>query len=792
VDPLATARVQQPLRSLAQRRYESTAMAQPPTGVGGGSPSRRPEGRRTARVGEKGTILMTRYRAWTVSFAAIAAFACGGAPPTVSAPPLPTPSPAPLAPIAPAPDVRMNPFLERSPLLYQAPPFDRIQDADYEPAIDEGMKQQLTEIAKIADQTDPPTFDNTVVAMERSGDLLTRVTKVFSAMTGANTNDVLQKVEQSVAPKLAAHQDAIYLNPKLYGRVKALHDRPEGLDEASRYLVERYHRDFVRAGAELSDADKAQLRELNKEESTLSTDFTQRLLAANKAGAVVVDSQAEIKGLSQGDLAAAAEAAKGRKLDGKWIVTLQNTTQQPAQASLEDRGARERLFSASTRRAERGDANDTRGLVQRLAELRARKAKLLGYPNWAAYTLADQMAETPAAAIKLLTDMVPAAMAKARAEAAKMQALIDRKEKPRFKLAPWDWQFYSEKVRKAEYALDDAEIKPYFELDRVLRDGVFLAANRLYGLTFQERRDLPAYDPDVRIFEVLGPDGKSFALFYADYFKRDNKSGGAWMSSYVDQAGLLDTHPVVFNVCNFTRPAPGQPALLSFDDVTTMFHEFGHALHGLLSSVKYPTLASTNVPRDLVEFPSQFNEHWATEPTVFASYAKHYQTGAPIPAALAQKIVASRKHNQGYALSEYLGAALLDMAWHTLPDGVAPGDVDGFEAAALHRYKVDFPLVPPRYGTSYFAHIWGGGYSAGYYAYLWSEVLAHDAYRWFVENGGMTRENGERFRQMILSRGHTSEMAPLYRAFRGKDPSVEPLLEHRGLKTETTVRAARK
>jgi peptidyl-dipeptidase Dcp len=465
------------------------------------------------------------------------------------------------------------------------------------------------------------------------------------------------------------------------------------------------------------------------------------------------------------------------------VLALQNTTQQPAQVSLQSRAVRERLFRASADRAERGDANDTRAIVQRLAQLRAHKAKLLGYPTWAAYVLVDEMAETPAKAVKLLTDMAPAGVSKAHAEAARMQALVDAdKKQGGFKLAPWDWQFYAEQVRKTDYALDDAEVKPYLELDRVLRDGVFFAAHELYGLTFQERHDLPVYQPDVRVFEVFDADGKSLALFYADYFKRDNKRGGAWMDTFVDQSGLLGTRPVVFNVCNFTKPAPGQPALLSFWEVTTMFHEFGHALHGMFSNVKYPRLTGTSVPRDFVEFPSQFNEHWAREPRVFANYAKHYKTGAPMPAELAAKIEKASKHGQGFAFTEYVSAALLDLAWHTLPDGTPPQDVDKFETDALHRFHVDFPLVPPRYRTSYFAHVWGGGYSAGYYAYLWSEVLAHDAFRWFVEHGGMTRANGDRFREMILSRGRTQEMAPMYRAFRGKEPSVEPLLEFRGLK----------
>ncbi|MCE5233177.1 MAG: peptidyl-dipeptidase Dcp [Xanthomonadaceae bacterium] len=678
-----------------------------------------------------------------------------------------------------------NPFFARSTLPFQAPPFDKIKDADYQPALEEGMKRHLAEIGKIANNRAPATFDNTVLAMERSGTLLTRVAKVFFAITQANTNDTLQKVEEAEAPKLAAHQDAIYLNPKLFARVQAIYDHRDGLKPDQKFLVERYERDFVHAGAKLSEADKQKLRALNQEESKLSTEFQNRLLAAAKAGALVVSDKAELAGLSDGEIAAAAEAAKARKLDGKWVLPLQNTTQQPAQVELQDRAVRERLFKASTERAEHGDANDTRAIIQRLAQLRAEKAKLIGFPTYAAYALDTQMAKTPQNAEKLMTDMVPAVMAKAQGEADRMQALIDQQQGG-FKLAPWDWQYYAEQVRKAEYALDESQIKPYFELDRVLKDGVFFAANKMYGLTFKERHDIPVYQPDVRVFQVYDKDGKPLALFYADYFKRDNKSGGAWMDSFVDQSGLFATRPVVFNVCNFTKPAPGQPALLSFDDVTTMFHEFGHALHGMFSNVQYPTLAGTNVPRDFVEFPSQFNEHWATEPSVFANYAKHYQTGAPMPQALVDKIKKSRTFNQGFATLEYLEAALLDMAWHTLPADAPLQDADRFEADALKRFGVAMPDVPPRYRSSYFAHIWGGGYSAGYYAYLWSEVLDHDAYYWFREHGGMTRENGQRFRDMVLSRGSTEDMAAMYRAFRGRDPSVEPLLEQRGLKPETT------
>ncbi len=495
---------------------------------------------------------------------------------------------------------------------------------------------------------------------------------------------------------------------------------------------------------------------------------------------MVVDDKAQLDGLSEGEIAAAAQAAQARELDGKWVLALQNTTQQPAQASLKDRTLRERLFQSSITRAEHGDRNDTREIVKRLAQLRAERAKLLGFPTLAAYVLDDQMAKTPAAATKLLSDLVPAATSKARGEATKMQQLIDA-QRGGFKLAPWDWQYYAEQVRKAEYALDESQLKPYLELDRVLRDGVFFAANQLYGLTFQERKDLPVYHPDVRVFEVSDAGGASIGLWYCDYFKRDNKSGGAWMDAFVSGAGLLDTKPVVFNVANFSKPAAGQPALLSFTDVTTMFHEFGHALHGLLTQVEYPRLAGTNVPTDFVEFPSQFNEHWALYPSVLAHYARHYRTGQPMPQALVEKLKRARTFNQGFVTTEYLAAALLDMAWHTLPAGSQRPDVDAFEAEALKHFQVDLPEVPPRYRTTYFAHIWSSGYAANYYAYMWSEVLDDDAYAWFTEHGGLTRANGRRFRDMILARGGTNDMGVLYRAFRGRDPQVGPLLEERGL-----------
>ena len=678
---------------------------------------------------------------------------------------------------------RQNPLFTASPLPFLAPPFDQIKNSDYQPAIEEGMKVQLSEIAAIANSPDAPTFANTIEPMERSGALLTRASKVFFNLTQSNTNDDMQKIEAEESPKLAAHQDAIFMNPKLYARVKSLYDRraSSGLDAESQFLIERYYKFFVRAGAQLNEADQATLRALNQEESTLTTKFREHVLADTDASAIVVDTKAELAGLSDSDIAAAADRAKERKLEGKYVLTLQNTTQQPALTSLQNRDVRERLFNASVQRGNHGGPNDTKAIVTRLAQLRAQRAKLLGYPTYAAFSLDDQMAKTPENAVKLLSDLVPASTAKARAEAAKMQKVIDA-EKGGFQLGPQDWELYSEKVRKAEYDLDEAQVRPYFELNNVLQNGVFYAANQLYGLTFKERHDIPVYQPDVRVFEVFDADGKSMALYYGDYFSRSNKSGGAWMDSFVDQSGLIGTKPVVFNVTNFTKPAPGQPALLTFDNVTTIFHEFGHALHGMLSNVKYPTLAGTNVPRDFVEFPSQFNEHWALEPTVFANYAKHYQTGKPMPQALVDRIKKSRTFNQGYATTEYLAAALLDMAWHTQAPGAEQADVNVFEPAALKRFKIAMTAVPPRYHTTYFSHIWGGGYSAGYYAYLWSELIDDDAYYWFKEHGGMTRANGQRFRDMILSRGGTQDEAAMYRAFRGRDPIVEPLLIERGLK----------
>ncbi|HKT29314.1 peptidyl-dipeptidase Dcp [Dyella sp.] len=681
-----------------------------------------------------------------------------------------------------------NPFFTASTLPYQAPPFDKIKDSDYQPAIEEGMRQQLDEVEKIANNPEPATFDNTYVALEKTGVLLHRVLAVFNAITGANTDDALQKVQEDEAPKLAAHADAIHLNSKLFQRIQAVYDQRDSLklDPESQRLIDVVYRQFVMAGAKLSDADKAKLKDYNKEEAGLEAQFNNKLLAAAKDGALVVDDKSKLAGLSDEDIAAAAQAAKDRHLDGKWVLTLQNTTQQPLLQDLTDRDTRKALFEASWTRAEKGDANDTRDVIERIALLRAQEAKLLGFPNYAAWTLQDQMAKTPETVMSFMEKLAPAAVARAKSEAADIQKQIDKDQaalkQPTFKLEPWDWEHYAEEVRKAKYDIDESQIKPYFELDNVLQNGVFYAANQLYGLTFKERKDIPVYNPDVRVFEVFDKDGKSIALFYCDYFKRDNKNGGAWMDNFVQQSKLLGTKPVIYNVANFTKPAAGQPALLSTDDVVTMFHEFGHGLHGIFADGQYPTLSGTQTARDFVEFPSQFNEHWAFDPKVFANYAKHYKTGEPMPQTLVDKIKKAQLFNKGYDMTELVSAAMLDMNWHMLSADQPKQDVDAFEAAALKKDGTDLSYVPPRYRSSYFLHIWSNGYSAGYYAYLWTQMLADDAFEGFKEHGGLTRENGDRFRAMILSRGNTEELAKLYKEWRGQDPSIEPMLIHRGLK----------
>jgi peptidyl-dipeptidase Dcp len=675
-----------------------------------------------------------------------------------------------------------NPFDAPSTLPLQAPMFDKIHDSDYEPAFETAMKQNLAEINAIANSKAKPTFANTIVAMEKSGRMLDRVSETFFNIVSANTNDALDKVQSDVAPKLAAHQDAIFLNPKLFARVKAVYDERDRLklDPESRQLLKVYYDQFTHAGALLSDPDKAKLRAINTQDATLETQFQQKLLAATKAGGLVIDNKADLAGFSDGEIAAAAQAAEGRGLKGKWVLPLQNTTQQPALSELTNRDVREKLFNASWTRTEKGDANDTRAVIAQLAMLRAQKAQLLGYPNYAAYVLYDQMAKTPDAVRNFIKALVPPTAAKIADEAKQIQAMIDSSGQ-HFDLKPWDWEMYSDKVRKAKYDLDDSALKPYFELNKVLQDGVFYAAGQLYGISFKERHDLPVYQPDVRVFDVFDKDGSQLGLMYFDYFKRDNKSGGAWMSNFVQQSHLLGTKPVIYNVANFTKAAPGQPQLISFDDVTTMFHEFGHALHGLFGNGNYPTLSGTNTARDWVEFPSQFNEHWALYPDVLKHYAVNYKTGEVIPQALVDKIKASQTWGQGYDLGELLAASDLDMEWHSLPASAPKQDVDAFETQALAATHTDFANVPTRYRSSYFLHIWANGYSAGYYAYQWTVMLDDDAYDWFVKNGGLTRANGQRFRDMILSKGHSEDYGPMFRAFYGKDPDTGPMLEDRGL-----------
>jgi peptidyl-dipeptidase Dcp len=679
-----------------------------------------------------------------------------------------------------------NPFYAESELPFHAPPFDKIKDSDYQPAIEAGIAQQREEVRAITDNPAEPTFDNTFVAMERSGQLLHRVLGAFEGVAGANTNPTLQKVEEIETPKLSALDDSIFLDPKLFQRVAKLYNERDALtlDPEAKRLVEFYYERFVHAGAKLSEADKTELKKLNEEEATLSNAFKNKVLAATKAGAYTTTDQAMLAGLSDAELASASQAAKARNQQG-WLIPLQNTTQQPALTQLSNPVARRQIFESSWERAERGDANDTRDTVARLAQLRARKAQLLGYPNYASWKLEDQMARTPAAALKFLDALVPPATAKARSEAGEIQSILHSQRGDAgagaFLVHPWDWNFYAEQVRKAKYDLDEAQVRPYFELDNVLQNGVFYAANQLYGITFKERHDLPVYHPDVRVFEVFDANGKPLALFYCDYYKRDNKNGGAWMDNFVGQSRLLGTLPVVYNVANLPKPAEGQPGLITFTDVITMFHEFGHALHGMFAAGEYPSLSGANVARDFVEFPSQFNEHWASYPAVLDHYARDYKTGAPMPPELAAKIKKAATFNQGYALTELLAAAELDMQWHTLAADAPLQKPDDFEREAIVKTQLALNEVPPRYRSSYFSHIWGGGYAAGYYAYLWAEMLDDDAFQWFEDHGGLTRANGDRFRQMVLSRGNTQDLATMYAAWLGAQPSTKPMLKDRGL-----------
>ncbi len=692
---------------------------------------------------------------------------------------------APEAPVAEQPaapaEATANPFFAVSPLPYQMPQFDKIKDEHYAPALDRGMSEQRTEVDAIANSADAPSFENTIVAMEKTGALLTRTSAVFGNLAGANTNPAIEAVQAEMAPKFAAHQDAILLDGKLFARIKQIYDGRDqlGLDAESLRLLERYHTDFVRAGANLSDADKDKLKAMNSELASLATTFSQNVLKEVNASGVLVADVAQLDGLPAEAITAAAEAAKAAGNEGQYLIALQNTSGQPPLASLTNRELRQKIMAASLARGGHGGQFDNRDIVARVAKLRAERAAMLGYDTHAAYVLEDETAKTVGAVNKLMSDLAPAAVANARREAADMQAIIDA-EGGGFQLEAADWAFYAEKVRKQKYDLDESQLRPYFEIDNVLVNGVFHAANQLYGLTFTERKDLPTYQPDVRVWEVFEADGKPLGLFLGDFYARSNKRGGAWMNAYVPQNGLTGTSPVVANHLNIPKPSEGQPTLLTFDEVTTMFHEFGHALHGLFSSVKYPQFSGTSVPRDFVEYPSQVNEMWATYPSILANYAKHYQTGEAIPQALLDKVKASEKFGQGHATTEYLAAAMLDQKWHQLKADQVPTDTLAFEAQALKDAGVDYAPVPPRYRSTYFSHIMGG-YSAGYYAYLWSEVLDAESVDWFKENGGLKRENGDHFRKTLLSRGGSVDAMQLFRDFRGRDPKVGPLLARRGL-----------
>lgn len=673
---------------------------------------------------------------------------------------------------------RENPLLVESTLPYYAPDFSKIKDEDFEPAIFQGIEEQKKAVDEIANNPEEPTFENTVVALEKSGVLLDRALQIFGALSSANTNDTLQAVDEATAPKLAAQRDAIYLNDKLFQRFKTLYNKRESLnlDPESLKLLENYYEDFEIAGANLSAEDKEKLSDLNSRLATLTTKFGKTLLAANNDGAVTFTNKEDLAGVSD-DILKSRENEDGKG----WTIPLQNTTQQPLLQSMDNRASREKLFKAAWLRAD-GGANDTRGIVKEIVEVRAQKAKLLGFDNYAAWSLQKTMAKTPENVNKFFQGLIPAGTAKAQAESDEIQKMIKSKGED-FTLEPWDWNYYAEMVRKEKYDLDEEQIKPYFEINNVLEKGVFFAANKLYGITYKERTDIPVYQEDVKVYELFEENGDQLGLFYADFFARPSKRGGAWMSNFVTQSKLYNKKPVIYNVCNFPKPSDGNPALLTFDEVITMFHEFGHALHGFFADQQYPSLSGTSVARDFVEFPSQFNENWALYPEVLKNYAVHYKTGEQIPQELIAKIKNSGTFNQGYSITENLASSNLDMQWHIIPSTRTIEDVDGFEKEALHKTKLDVVhAVPPRYRSTYFAHIFAGGYAAGYYSYLWTEMLDHDAYNWFEENGGLTRENGQRFRDMVLSRGNTQDLEKMYKAWRGSDPKIGPLLKARGLK----------
>ncbi len=715
---------------------------------------------------------------------AIALTGCATAPVQSEKPPMTEEQPS----VTPVADT--NPFYNQSTLPLFFPHFDKVKDADFAPAFDRGMADNTREIEAIANNTASPTFENTILEMEKSGQLLYRASIVFGNLTSANTNDTLDKLDAEYSPKFAAHRDSVYLNAKLFERIKALYAQRTslGLDAQGVRLIERYYTDFVRSGANLTEAQKTRIKAINGEMATLTTKFSQNVLAEVNDSAIIVTDKAELAGLSEEQITILAESAKAKGMEGKYRIALLNTTIQPLLPQIDNRSLRERIHKASIARGIRGNQWDNRDIVSRVAKLRAERAAIMGYPNYAAFGLAEETAKNPEAVNKMLSQMAPAAVANARKEGAVLQKMIDKEQKAKgqksFTLEPWDWSYYTEKVRKAEYDFDEAQLKPYLEFNSVMEKGVFFAANKLYGLTFKKRTDLPTYHPDVTVYEAFNADGSTLALMLVDPYARSSKRGGAWMSSYVDQSELMGTKPVVALHLNVTKPSEGKPTLLTWDDVNTTFHEFGHVLHGMFSDVKYPYFSGTNVPRDFVEFPSQVNEMWADWPEVLANYANHWQTGEPMPKALLDKVAASAKFNQGFTTTSYLGSAMLDQRWHQVPADQLPdaAGVMAYEDKALKDVGLNYAAVPPRYRTNYFSHIMGG-YAAGYYAYIWSEVLDAGTVQWIKKNGGLTRENGDRFRATLLSRGGSKDALQLYTDFSGEQPNIQPLLERRGLTT---------
>ena len=675
-----------------------------------------------------------------------------------------------------------NPLLTESTLDYQAPDFSKIRPEHFVPAIKEGIRLQLAEIDSITSNTAAPTFENTVLAYEKSGRVLARATSILSGLVGADGTEELQKIDEETTPLLSDHQDALLLNEKLFARIKAVYEARQSLQGEDLRLTELLYEQFVHEGALLSDADKATLKKLNSEIAVLQTKFTNQVNAGTKEAAVLVDKIEELDGLSQEAVTRAAEAATAAGHKGKYLLEQTNTSRPGYLAELNNRDVRRRVLEASLARCSSGDSTNTHTTITRLASLRAEKAKILGFPNFASWALKDQMAGRPEAVERLIQQLTPACRTKVAADVAELEAFAQKTEGKDFKLAAWDLDYYAERLKKAKYDLNEADLKPYFVLDSVLKNGVFYAANQLYGLTFKPRPDIPVYADGVQVYEVFDQDNTPMALFYTDYFRRPTKTGGAWMSNFVQQSTLFGTKPVIYNVCNFEAPAKGEPAFLTSDDVETLFHEFGHALHGLFASQKYETLSGTNTPRDFVEMPSQFNEHWMTDSLVLRHYARHYKTGEAMPQELIDKLKATATYGQSYSLAENLAAVAIDMAWGMLPAGETVKDVDAFERDVLTRAGLDFALVPPRYRSAYYLHVFAGAYASGYYSYLWTEVLDHNIYDWFASHGGLTRQNGQRFRDEVLSRGNTAPVGTFFTSFTGlQEPDMSSLLRFRGL-----------